>query len=84
MRKALLWAGERQSPPSTWPQGLGANLTLEEMQPLFDEVAETLDFLELMSGKLKENYVLSAMANTCEVRRKRLQLASQLVLDAFK
>jgi hypothetical protein len=59
-------------------------LTLEEMQPLFDEVAETIDFLEVMTAKLKKNYALSAMANTCEVRKQRLHLASQLVLDAFK
>jgi hypothetical protein len=54
------------------------------MQPLFDEVAETIDFLELMTGKLRDNYALSAMAKTCELRRKRLQLASHLVLDSFK
>lgn len=59
-------------------------MTLEEMQPLFEEVAETIDFLETMTAKLRENYALSAMASTCEVRRKRLHLASQLVLDAFK
>jgi hypothetical protein len=59
-------------------------MTLEEMQPLFDEVSETIDFLELLTGKLRENYVLSAMAKDCEVRRQRLQLASQLVLNAFK
>ena len=59
-------------------------MTLEEMQPLFDEVAETIDFLELMTGKLRDNYALSAMAKTCELRRQRLQLASHLVLDSFK
>jgi hypothetical protein len=65
-------------------KGMGANLTLEEMQPLFEEVAETIDFLELMTGKLRDNYALSVMAKTCELRRKRLQLASQLVLNSFK
>ena len=63
---------------------MGFDLTLEEMQPLFDEVAETIDFLESMTGKLRDNYALSGMAKTCELRRKRLLLASQLVLNAFK
>ena len=44
-------------------------MKLEEMQPLFDEVAETIDFLELMTGKLRDNYALSAMAKTCELRK---------------
>ena len=59
-------------------------MTLEEMQPLFEEVAETIDFLELMTGKLRGNYALSAMAKTCELRRKRLKLATELVLNSSK